>query len=497
MDDTVHPLREAGEETAEYVRLSGADALMLRMERGSAYNHTLKIAILDPSSDPDGWSYERCREWLAYYVSVVAMMRKRYLPTPLGLHEPIWVPDPEFELDAHLRRVSCPAPGTMRQFCTLVEQIYAHPLDHQRPLWQIWVVEGLEGGRVGVVLLIHHAYSDGAGIAEIIDNITAKEPVDLPDEASRPWKSTPLPSATRRLLWGIRDLPRTVRALPPALWALRELVKLERQFAAHSDTGKRPSQADKRKPQMFGGLLTRVRHFACESFALDDLLTARAGLGGTINDVFLCCVAGGVREFLESRGLPNENPIVGVMPMVTKPVAERPTLGGNFSAADNVWLHPEVAESVQRLAVTRVSAQATKDHYRAVMAKTNVYTLAGVIPGGVINALLRLNRRTEGRYFPMVNAIASNVRGPAEMRYLGRWRMDRWFSTGQLVHGATVNFTGWSYAQQFNLCVLSGSPMVSDPWELIGGFRNTLAALVAAARKTVEQSASARNRESV
>jgi diacylglycerol O-acyltransferase / wax synthase len=82
------------------------------------------------------------------------VLRQRSLPTPLGLHQPIWVDDPEFDLDSHVRRVVCPAPGGMTEFCTLVEQLYAQPLDHNRPLWQTWVVEGLEGGHVALVMLL-------------------------------------------------------------------------------------------------------------------------------------------------------------------------------------------------------------------------------------------------------------------------------------------------------------------------------------------------------
>lgn len=144
-------------------RLNGVDALMLYLDGGSAYNHTLKISVLDPSTDPDGWSWPKARQMFEERAHLLPVFRLRYLPTPLGLHHPIWVEDPEFDLDAHVRRVVCPAPGGMAEFCALVEQIYAHPLDRDRPLWQTWVVEGLDGGRVALVTLLHHAYSDGVG----------------------------------------------------------------------------------------------------------------------------------------------------------------------------------------------------------------------------------------------------------------------------------------------------------------------------------------------
>ena len=149
-------------------RLNGVDALMLYLDGGSAYNHTLKISVLDPSTDPDGWSWPKARRMFSERVHLLPVFRLRYLPTPLNLHHPIWVEDPDFDLDAHVRRVVCPAPGGMEEFCALVEQIYAHPLDRDRPLWQTWVVEGLEGGRVALVTLLHHAYSDGVGVLDML-----------------------------------------------------------------------------------------------------------------------------------------------------------------------------------------------------------------------------------------------------------------------------------------------------------------------------------------
>lgn len=167
-------------------RLNGVDALMLYLDGGSAYNHTLKISVLDPSTDPDGWSWPKARQMFEERAHLLPVFRLRYLPTPLGLHHPIWVEDPEFDLDAHVRRVVCPAPGGMAEFCALVEQIYAHPLDRDRPLWQTWVVEGLDGGRVALVTLLHHAYSDGVGVLDML----AAFYNDTPDEApvvAPPW----------------------------------------------------------------------------------------------------------------------------------------------------------------------------------------------------------------------------------------------------------------------------------------------------------------------
>jgi WS/DGAT/MGAT family acyltransferase len=452
---------------------------MLWWDRGSIYTHTLKIAIFDPSSDPDGWAFERYRALLADRLP--SLLRKRYLPTPLGVHQPVWVDDPEFELDAHLRRVACPSPGGMVEFCSLVEQISSHPLDHDRPLWQIWVVEGLAGGRVAAVSLVHHAYSDGAGMRGILEEMTSSTPTP-PVLAREPgWDRSSLPGWLRRLVWAVVDLPSLARDVPSAVTAVRERRRLERRFDAGGGSGM-PRLSDRRVRQPFAVPLARTRRLACGSFSLERMRDVRGRLGGTVNDVFLCCVAGGVREFLGRRGSPPDEPMIGSMAFLTKPLSERSEPGGNFSAVDDLWLHVEIADPVERLAATRRSAQVTKDHFNAVAKSDPMLVLTNLLPGRLMRALRRFDERSEGRFTPGYNVVVSNVPGPEACLYFGPWRVEQWFSTAQLTPGITLNFTGWSYAGEFNLCVLSGSSRVPDAWELMEGFRASFDELLAAAR---------------
>ena len=224
-------------------RLNSSDALMLRLDRGNAYNHTLKIAVLDPSTDPQGWSRPRMQQIMRERIHLLPVFRQRYLSTPLGIHQPIWVDDPEFDLDAHVRYVACPAPGGMKEFCALVEQVYANPLDRTRPLWQLWVVEGLEGDRVALVTLFHHAYTDGIGAIGMMENVFSDVLEDTP-RAAAAWEPGPLPSPSRRLGWAFRDLPALLRQVPITARALRERVRIEREIAC-TRPGLAPSSMDR------------------------------------------------------------------------------------------------------------------------------------------------------------------------------------------------------------------------------------------------------------
>jgi diacylglycerol O-acyltransferase / wax synthase len=459
-------------------RLSGADALMLRLDGGNAYNHTLKISILDPSTDPEGWSWPRMERMFRERTHLLPVLRQRYLRTPLGLHQPIWVDDPEFDLDSHVRRVVCPAPGGMTEFCTLVEQLYAQPLDHNRPLWQTWVVEGLEGGHVALVMLVHHAYTDGIGALQMLGDFYDTAPSDAP-VAAQPWTPQPLPSRARRLGWALRDLPPLLRRLPATASAVRKRMRIERDFA-RSGRQLSPAAFDRSALAPFQGGLSRNRRFSCESFPLSDLREVRAAFDVTINDVFMACVAGSVRRLREHAGQPLDGPMVGTMPLALKAPAER-TDPGNYSSMDYVWLHTEIADPMDRLRATSAAAKATKEHF-AQIRDADITSLIEFVPGAIVTGFARANARSGGRFDPFKNIILSNVPGPREQLYLGRWRVDRWFSTGQLSHGATLNVTVWSYGDQFNLCVLADAVAVPDTWELVRGFRASLDELLAAAR---------------
>lgn len=460
-------------------RLNGVDALMLYLDGGSAYNHTLKISVLDPSTDPDGWSWPKARQMFEERAHLLPVFRLRYLPTPLGLHHPIWVEDPEFDLDAHVRRVVCPAPGGMAEFCALVEQIYAHPLDRDRPLWQTWVVEGLDGGRVALVTLLHHAYSDGVGVLDML----AAFYNDTPDEApvvAPPWEPPPLPSTRQRLGWALRDLPSRLGKIAPTVRAVRDRVRIEREFAKDGDRRVPPTFDRSAPPGPFQRGLSRSRRFSCESFPLAEVREVSKTLGVTINDVFLACVAGAVRRYLERCGSPPTDAMVATMPLAVTPAAER-AHPGNYSSVDYVWLRADIADPLERLHATHLAAEATKQHF-AQTKDADVGAVVELLPERLISGLARANARTKGRFDTFKNVVVSNVPGPREPRYLGRWRVDPWFSTGQISHGATLNMTVWSYCDQFNLCVMADAVAVRNTWELLGGFRASHEELLAAAR---------------
>ena len=156
-------------------RLNGADAFMLGMETSKSYMHTFKVAIIDPSTDPNGWSFDKYYDESARRIHLLPMLRWKYLPSPLGLNHPYWVDDPDFDLHYHIRRVACPPPADHKSLCEFIAAVYSYQLDRNRPLWMEWVVEGLADGKVAIVLLVHHAYVDGVGASWLMQQFFQPE----------------------------------------------------------------------------------------------------------------------------------------------------------------------------------------------------------------------------------------------------------------------------------------------------------------------------------
>lgn len=427
-------------------RMGGADALMLYLDRAEAYNHTIKLQIIDPAADPDGWSWKRFKA-------------------------------------AWATRVGCPAPGTMVELCELICELYAHPLDHSRPLWQVWVIEGLAGGRVALLLLIHHALTDGIGILRMLNNFWRTRPESAEHPEPAPWHPARLPSKWRLLGDGLRDLPRVVSANLPGAWrgsrAGRRIVAEWRREGRDLP----PSAGDSRYPAPFAKRLSPHRTFAARSFDLARFRTLGKSLGVTINDVFLATLAGAIRGLLrEQERTAPDLPMVATVPFALVPLEER-TRDGNYSTTCHALLHVEIGDPRERLQACKRSADTMKAWFEATR-EANLTAVLNLLPPLVPKLVDRINEMKGGGLLPFWNVVVSNVPGPRTPLQLGQLKLVEWYSIGQLAHGAALNVTVWSYVDQFNLCILSDPAVLDDAWRLIDTFEASLVELEAAARGT-------------
>ena len=198
-------------------RLSGLDASFLYLETPSSHMHVAGLMILDPSSAEGGVTLEDVKAVYSERLHLAPPFRRRLVEVPFGLHHPLWVEDPDFDIDYHIRATALPSPGTPEQLSTLVGRLSALPLDRTRPLWEVWVIEGLEDGNVAVLSKVHHAAIDGASGNELtvaLLDLTPEVAVHEPDEE---WVPDHIPNEVELLTYALTSLARqplrVVRAL--------------------------------------------------------------------------------------------------------------------------------------------------------------------------------------------------------------------------------------------------------------------------------------------
>ncbi len=458
-------------------RMGGTDSMMLLMETPRSYMHTFKVAILDPSTDPAGWNFDKYRDSFAKRLHLIPFFRWKYASAPLGINHPMWVDDPDFNLDYHIRRVACPEPGDHRALCEFMSSVYAYQLDRSRPLWLMWVVEGLQDGKVAIVTLVHHAYVDGVGAAWGLQQLYRPEPGWQPDPVPE-WQPRPWPSWGKRLWWGARELPSILaRNLPRVISGVRKKLEVEKRL--REEGREIPSAAMMRKTPI-NRPLSPGRTFVCNDMPLDDFKAVSKGLGVTINDIFLACCAGAIRKFFLSQGYDaNEHPLVSGTPFAGKRPEDMPGLG-NFATLDYCWLPTNLEDPLERLRAAHDAAINMKEHLKACAeAGADLNSLFQVTPPWLARVVNWYVRKKQGNFSLFANVILSNVPGPREPIYLDQYKLDSWFSTGQIFEGTGLNMTMWSYCGRANLCILIDKQILDDGWYLYDAFVDELKTLVA------------------
>lgn len=458
------------------MRMSGADAFMLSYETPTNYMHTLKVAIIDPSTDADGWDYQRMREVFLNRIHLIPVFRYKCVPAPLSLNHPHWVEDEDFNIDYHLRRVACPAPGDQRALCEFISSVYAYQLDRSRPLWVCWVVEGLEDGKVALVSIVHHACFDGVGASNAMEQLYRPEPGVFPE--SRPWQPEPTPGYLARLWYAVRDWPRVVLAnVPKVILGLYRKRRMERQLERDGQPTHPATRLMKKTP--INAPLTAGRTFVCDTMPLADFMRVKKAFGVTLNDVYLSCCAGAIRRLLADKEFDADQfPIIAATPISGKRPDDMAAIG-NFATMDFTWLRTDVADPLERLRASSEAATQMKQHHKAsVEAGADFNALLRIMPHWLVVALRSWIRRQGGRVSLFGNIALSNVPGPRNDLYIGDMRLDNWFSCGQICDGTGINMTFWSYGDRANLCILADSAVLPDGWVLYDYFQQELQTLI-------------------
>ncbi|HEX4539779.1 MAG TPA: wax ester/triacylglycerol synthase family O-acyltransferase [Acidimicrobiales bacterium] len=463
-------------------RLTGIDAGFLYMETPTLHMHTLKISIVDPTTVPGGYSFARVGEVLGERLHLVPPFRRRLVEVPGGLHHPLWVEDPEFDLAHHLHRAQIAAPGGPRQLGELISDIASRQLDRRYPLWELWVVEGIEHDHIGFVAKIHHAVADGVAAAAMLANVLEAEadprPVAPP---SAPWRSEAIPPPTERLVDGLRDLLRNLASLPGLL--RRTVSGLAAVIRRRRSGALSPPLPFSTPRTSFNRALTPNRWFAMTSLPLDEVKAVRRAFDATVNDVVLALCAGALRRYLDDRGELPDRPLLAGVPVSAGTADQEQRLGGNKVSNLFTSLRTDIADPVERLRAIHDVTQAAKEVQDALGSELLI-DWSEITPPRIFAAWMRLYSRLRlaDRHRPPINLVVSNVPGPRQPLHIAGGRLLDLYSMGPILEGIGLNITVWSYVDRLGFGLVACRETMPDIWDLADHLRDALAELLKAAQ---------------
>jgi diacylglycerol O-acyltransferase / wax synthase len=477
-------------------RLSGLDASFLYNETASLHMHTLKYTVLDVTGVDGGFSVGRMREELDRRLHLLPPFRRRLVEVPLGLHHPVWIEDPDFDVAAHVRRVGVPAPGGRREMDDLIGEIASWQVDRRRPLWECWILEGLaddlddppagppSGRKVGFLVKMHHALADGVAAAALLANVMELEPgaVDPPPPVER-WRPEPVPTGRRLVVDALRDGLGNLRAVPALLArTVRGLWAVTRRRRGAGVAPPLPIRDTESTP--FNGALSPHRCFATADLPLADVLAVRAALGVTVNDVVLGLVAESLRRHLLSiDALPHKALVAGVP--VSSDAAGDVRLYGNKVSNLFTSLCTDVGDPVARLhAIHEVTGAAKEFH--SLLGADMLADWSELFPPKPYAWLMRQYSRLNlaDRHSPPINLVVSNVPGPRRPLHIAGARLDGIWSVGPVVEGVGLNVTVWSYLDRVHVAAIGCREHWDDLHVVTDGMVDALADLLPRHRVT-------------
>jgi len=444
-------------------RLDGLSAFMIYSERPKWYQHTLKVAILDYGEHTMP-PYETLIDDFAKSIRRVPMLLWKLARVPFGLNHPVWVHADDFDIRYHLRHVTCPAPGDERAFSRLVSELYAYPMDQSAPLWLTWIVDGLADGKSAVVTLVHHAYTDGTGAARMLERMLLPEGDNRYPVAELETRKSP--GKLRLLVDGLIDLPLLfARELPGILRGFRTLSRYNKERVTSGQA--MPPGADDAPYSPFNTALTHRRTFAYKTFSLADIKVISKRMDVSINDLFVAVCAGAFRQFLKDTDFDlDAGPLVCTLPVNFRPPPEEDDLVGNQVGTGYMWVPSNIEDPRERLQAAHDAAQTMKS-YLAATSDVNISRVMQLFPPLYARVMSWLFDRTRGRVNLAGNLVLSNVAGPREPLNIGNATVANWLSIGQVSGGVGLNITVWSYAGNFNVCIMADAEVVPDGWVLL------------------------------
>lgn len=441
----------------ELSRLSATDASFLVQERQGSHMHIGGLMVFEgPMPDIDVLkSHIRSR------LHLVPRYRQRLVWAPLDAGRPFWADDPEFNLSYHVRDAALPAPGNDEQLELMCARIFSQRLDRQKPLWEMWLIDGLAGGRFGMILKTHHAVIDGIAGVDVGTVLLGMEPTtDI--EEPQPWRPGPFPTGGELLEIGLRDASKA-----PGHAARRALNLIRGDGDARAELGEFVTGATKAVTETMdaaprtplNGPITQHRRFKIVRNSLDDFKEIKTLLDTTLNDVVLTVTSDALGRWLRSRYYPTDGlKLRALVPVSTRPKVKRgqATSTGNELLAMRGSLPVEEMDTLKRLNYIKNSMDGLKRNNQAVAADA-LTAVQNFAPPTILAQASRLNFSTR-----LFNLLVTNVPGPQMPLYLLDRPMVDAFPIPFLAENHTMSLAAMSYHGRINFGILADYDAVPD-----------------------------------
>ncbi len=472
-------------------QLSGLDGWFLAMETSSVYGHVGSVCVVDPHvvrGEPE-LTLERLTTLIESRLPLVPVFRRKLVTVPLGLDHPYWIDDPDFDIEFHIRELALPVPGSDRQLSEQVARLHARPLDRSRPLWELYLITGLLGGKAAIYTKVHHAAIDGVSGGDLLSAVLDVSPDGRPMPQAEPFAGERPPdppwllgrsvfALARQPMQALRVAAALARSIPGLANAIGP--SLAQRLPGRDGSDLILSPALHAPPTPFNAPLSAHRRWAFTDLPLSEVKVLRAGSDRTVNDVVMALCAGALRRWLELHEALPASPLVAAVPVSLRATDQQGTMGNKVS----MMLAPlptNLSDPFERLETMHQAMRAAKEQHGAIPASLLADVTQFAMPA-LANQAWRLSAklRLMERVNPW-NLFISNVPGPNVPLFYAGAKVLAYYPVSALVDGQGLNITVMSYCGNLYFGLVACRQLVPDLDVMAGFLREELDELTAAA----------------
>jgi len=460
-------------------QLSGMDASFLHLETPETPMHVGSLMLIDLPDGYEGDYYEDVKAMLAKRLHLATVLCRKLAQMPFELAEPVWIDDDDIDLDYHVRSLTLRRPGTMAQLEVLIARLHSTLLDRSRPLWEIYVIEGLESGQVALYTKAHHSGVDGKAGAELAKVLYDTSPKlrDVPPPRRKRTSGQYQLGVTELLQAAANNAAQQYRKLAELLPTAAKAFSTAAGVVASQRTtnGSRSLNLGLAPKTIFNDSITNQRSYSTLSVPLADIKSLGKRVGGTVNTIVMAMCSIALHHFLKERGLLPKEALIAMVPVSLR--AEGDSAMNNQVSMVRVDLATDIDNLPDRFKAIHASSEAAKAVVRELKPVLGVDVPITGSPWLMTGLASLLGRSNMASRMPAVgNVLISNVPGPPMPLYVAGGRMEHYYPVSIPYHGSALNITVQSYAGLLDLGITACRRVLSqdESHELIAHLKTAL-----------------------